>query len=195
MGKLLGEAEAEVELCAKILEYYIKNAEALLAPRSLPAEGFARDAVQLVYEPLGVLYIVEPWNSHYQIVRVAAPQLTAGNTIILKHASIVPQAAAAFEALFREAGLPEGAFVNLYAAHVHNELILSDPRVKGVALTGSEVAGTAVAQAAARYLKKSTLELGGADAFIVLDDADVDKAVKWAVLRPALEWRPGLRVV
>jgi len=190
MGKLIGGAEAEVELCAKILEYYVKNAEAQLAPRSLPVEGFARDAVQLVYEPLGVLYIVEPWNfPYYQIVRVAAPQLAAGNTIILKHASIVPQAAAAFEALFKEAGLPDGAFINLYAAHGHNELILSDPRVKGVALTGSEVAGTAVAQAAARYLKKSTLELGGADAFIVLDDADVDKAVKWAVF--GRHWNGG----
>lgn len=190
MGKLIGEAEAEVELCAKILEYYVKNAEAELAPRDLPAEGFADGAVRLVYEPLGVIYIVEPWNfPYYQIVRVSAPQLAAGNTVILKHASIVPQAAAAFEALFEEAGLPEGAFVNVYASHSQTELFLSDPRVKGVALTGSEAAGASVAQAAAKYLKKSTLELGGADAFIVLEDADLDKAVKWAVF--GRHWNGG----
>ncbi|HTX83694.1 MAG TPA: NAD-dependent succinate-semialdehyde dehydrogenase [Streptosporangiaceae bacterium] len=190
MGKLIGEAEAEVELSAKILEYYVKNAEAELAPRNLPAEGFADGAVQLVYEPLGVLYIVEPWNfPYYQIVRIGAPQLAAGNTVILKHASIVPQAAAAFEALFRQAGLPDGAFINLYTGHDQTELILSDPRVKGVALTGSEDAGAAVAQAAGKYLKKSTLELGGADAFIVLDDADLDKAVDWAVF--GRHWNGG----
>lgn len=190
MGKLIGEAEAEVELSAKILEYYVKNAEAELAPRELPAEGFAKGAVQLVYEPLGVLFIVEPWNfPYYQIVRISAPQLAVGNTIILKHASIVPQAAAAFEELFKEAGLPDGAFINVYADHGQTELILSDPRVKGVALTGSEAAGASVAQAAGKYLKKSTLELGGADAFIVLEDADIDKAVKWAVF--GRHWNGG----
>jgi len=190
MGKLIGEAEAEVELSAKILEYYVKNAEAQLSPRNLPVEGFAEGAVQLEYEPLGVLYIVEPWNfPYYQIVRISAPQLAAGNTLILKHASIVPQAAAAFEALFLEAGLPKGAFINLYASHDHNELILSDPRVRGVALTGSEKVGAAVAQIAAKYLKKSTLELGGADAFIVLEDADIAKAVDWAVF--GRHWNGG----
>lgn len=190
MGKLLSEAEAEVELSAKILEYYVDNAEAQLQPRVLPAEGFADGAVKLIPQPLGVLYMVEPWNfPYYQIVRVAAPQLAVGNTLILKHASNVPQSAAAFEALFREAGLPAGAFINLYAAHSQSDLILADPRVRGVALTGSEVAGAAVASAAGKYLKKSTLELGGMDVFIVLDDADVDKAANWAVI--GRHWNAG----
>lgn len=190
MGKLLGEAEAEVELSAKILEYYAKNGASLLKPRSLSVDGLKEGAVKLVYQPLGILYIVEPWNfPYYQIVRVAAPQLMAGNTLILKHASNVPQSSAAFEALFMEAGLPKGAFVNLYASHDHNALILSDPRVRGVALTGSEQAGAAVASIAGKYLKKSTLELGGSDAFIVLDDADIDKAVNWAVF--GRHWNSG----
>ncbi|MDQ0203353.1 NAD-dependent succinate-semialdehyde dehydrogenase [Pectinatus haikarae] len=190
MGKLIAEAEAEVELSAKILEYYAKNGAAQLQPRSIPVEGLPADAAKLVYQPLGVLYIVEPWNfPYYQIVRISAPQLMAGNTLLLKHASNVPQAAATFEKLFIEAGLPKGAFINLYAAHNHSELILSDPRVRGVALTGSEPAGAAVASTAAKYLKKSTLELGGSDAFIVLDDADIDKAAKWAVF--GRHWNAG----
>ncbi len=190
MGKLIGEAEAEVELSAKILDYYVANAEKQLQPRVLSAEGFDEGAVKLVYEPLGVIYMVEPWNfPYYQIVRMAAPQLMAGNTLILKHASNVPQAAAVFEKLLVEAGLPEGAFVNLYAAHNQSDLILADPRVRGVALTGSEKAGAAVAVAAGTHLKKSTLELGGADAFVVLDDADVDKAAEWAVF--GRHWNAG----
>jgi len=190
MGKLISEAEAEVELSAKILDYYVEHGAEQLNPRTLLAEGFDEGAVKLVYEPLGVLYLVEPWNfPYYQIVRVGAPQLIAGNTLLLKHASNVPQAAAAFEALFREAGLPEGVFTNLYASHNHSELILSDPRVRGVALTGSEAAGAAVAATAGKYLKKSTLELGGMDVFLVLDDADVDKAAQWAVV--GRHWNAG----
>lgn len=190
MGKLIAEAEAEVELSAKILDYYAQNGASLLQPRSLPAAGFKAGAVKLIYQPLGVLYIVEPWNfPYYQIVRVAAPQLLAGNTLILKHASNVPQAAATFENLFIEAGLPKGAFINLYAAHNHSDLILSDPRVRGVALTGSEKAGASVASIAGKHLKKSTLELGGSDAYIVLEDADIDKAVNWAVF--GRHWNSG----
>lgn len=190
MGKTIAEAEAEVELSAKILDYYVEHGEEQLAPRVIPAEGLPEGAVKLVYEPLGVIYLVEPWNfPYYQIVRVGAPQLIAGNTLILKHASNVPQAAAAFEALFREAGLPEGVFTNVYASHSHSELILSDPRVRGVALTGSEAAGAAVAATAGKYLKKSTLELGGMDVLIVLDDADVDKAAQWAVV--GRHWNAG----
>lgn len=182
MGKVLAEAEAEVELSAQIIDYYVEHAEEQLRPRDLPSKGFAEGHVKLVYEPLGVLYLVEPWNfPYYQIVRVGAPQLMAGNTLILKHASNVPQSALAFEKLFRDAGLPEGVFTNIFASHDQNELILSDPRVKGVALTGSEGAGSAVASLAGKYLKKSTLELGGSDAFIVLEDADVKKAAEWAV--------------
>jgi succinate-semialdehyde dehydrogenase/glutarate-semialdehyde dehydrogenase len=190
MGKLLSEAELEVELSAKIIEYYVEHGEELLQPRTLPAEGFKEGAVQLVYEPLGVIHIVEPWNfPYYQIVRVAAPQLMVGNTLLLKHASIVPQAAAAFEDLFIQAGAPKGALVNLYASHAQTELIIADPRVRGVALTGSGPAGAVVAEQAAKHLKKSTLELGGADAYIVLEDADIDKAVRWAVF--GRHWNGG----
>ena len=190
MGKITAEALAEVELSARIFEYYVKNAEALLAPEKLtvadPAEG---DAL-LVHEPLGVILAIEPWNfPYYQVARILAPQLAAGNTLLLKHASNVPQSADAFEKLMLEAGLPAGAFKNLYAARHHIEIILNDPRVHGVALTGSEGAGAVVAAQAGKALKKSTLELGGADAFVVLADAELDKTVKWAVF--GRHWNAG----
>ncbi|GMM60355.1 NAD-dependent succinate-semialdehyde dehydrogenase [Novosphingobium pituita] len=190
MGKLLGEARAEVELSAAIFEYYAKNAEAQLAPEKLPVADPAEGEAVLVCDPLGVLLAVEPWNfPYYQIARIIAPQLSAGNTILLKHASNVPQCAAIFEKLMHEAGLPEGAFINLYAAHDQVEMILDDPRVHGVALTGSEAAGAQVAALAGKALKKSTMELGGADAFVVLADADLEKTVNWAVF--GRHWNAG----
>ncbi len=190
MGKLLAEAEAEVELSAAILEYYVKHAEAELAPQPLPCEDPVVSEAQLVHEPLGIILAIEPWNfPYYQIARIMAPQLAAGNVILLKHASNVPQSAAAFEKLMQETGLPAGCFQNLYATRDQIETIINDPRVQGVALTGSEGAGALVAAQAGRALKKSTMELGGADAFIVLDDADLDKAVKWAVF--GRHWNGG----
>ena len=190
MGKLLAEAEAEVELSAAILEYYVKHAEAELAPQPLPCEDSVVSEAQLVHEPLGIILAIEPWNfPYYQIARIMAPQLAAGNVILLKHASNVPQSAAAFEKLMQETGLPAGCFQNLYATRGQIETIINDPRVQGVALTGSEGAGALVAAQAGRALKKSTMELGGADAFIVLDDADLDKAVKWAVF--GRHWNGG----
>ena len=182
MGKLFTEAKAEVELSAKIFEYYVQNAERLLQPEKLEVADPAEGEAILVCEPLGVLLAIEPWNfPYYQIARIIAPQLSAGNTILLKHASNVPQSAAAFERLMREAGLPDGAFTNLYATRSQVEMIINDPRVHGVALTGSEGAGASVAAQAGKALKKSTMELGGADAFIVLADADLEKTVRWAV--------------
>lgn len=190
MGKLIGEAEAEVELSAKIFEYYADNAATFLAPRRLPVRDPAEGEATLVAEPLGVLLAIEPWNfPYYQIARIIAPQLSAGNTMLLKHASNVPQSAAAFEKLMREAGLPEGGFTNLYATRAQITRIIEDPRVAGVALTGSEGAGAEVAATAGRALKKSTLELGGADAFVVLADADLDKTVRWAVF--GRHWNGG----
>lgn len=190
MGKVIGEALAEVELSARIFEYYVQNAEELLAPERLPVRDAAEGRVMLVHEPLGVLLAIEPWNfPYYQIARIIAPQLSAGNTILLKHASNVPQSAAAFEKLLLDAGLPAGAFVNLYATRAQVEMIINDPRVHGVALTGSEEAGAMVAAQAGKALKKSTLELGGSDAFVVLADADVDKAVSWAVF--GRHWNAG----
>ncbi|KAA8732754.1 NAD-dependent succinate-semialdehyde dehydrogenase [Acinetobacter qingfengensis] len=189
MGKLFTEAKLETILSAEIFEYYAKNAEQLLAPEKLSTDTNGIEAT-IYHEPQGVLLAVEPWNfPFYQIARILAPQLSAGNTVILKHASNVPQSANVFEELMLEAGLPQGAFKNLYLAHEHTELVLNDPRVIGVALTGSETAGAIVAGAAGKALKKSTLELGGADAFVVLDDADLEKTVEWAVM--GRHWNAG----
>lgn len=158
MGKVIGEAEAEVELSAQILEYYAEHAERLLAPQKLPVADPAEGEALLVNEPLGVLLAIEPWNfPYYQIARILAPQLSAGNTLLLKHASNVPQCAAAFESLMRDAGLPQGAFQNLYATRDQVEQIINSPKVHGVALTGSEGAGAVIASQAGKALKKSTL--------------------------------------
>ena len=190
MGKLLTEAKGEVELSAAIFEYYVHNAEAQLAPQKLPCKDPAVSDAVLVHDPLGIILAIEPWNfPYYQIARIIAPQLAAGNVVILKHASNVPQCAALFEKLMLDAGLPQGGFTNLYATRDQIETIINDPRVQGVALTGSEGAGALVAAQAGRALKKSTMELGGSDAFIVLDDADLDKAAKWAVF--GRHWNGG----
>lgn len=190
MGKLLRESEAEVELSAKILEYYAENAEALLKPRKLETSAQGCKEAYIVHEPLGVLLTIQPWNfPYYQIARVLAPQLSAGNALILKHTSNTPQCAAAFEKLMLEAGLPKKVFQNLYLTIEQIGTVLADDRVRGVSLTGSSRAGASVAAHAGRAMKKSTLELGGADAFVVLEDADLDKAVKWAVF--GRHWNAG----
>lgn len=190
MGKLLTEAKAEVALSADIFDYYANNAENLLMPEKLHVSNSEEGEATLTSEPLGVLLAIEPWNfPFYQVARIAAPQLSAGNTMLLKHASNVPQAAAAFEKLMLEAGLPQGAFKNLYASRSQIESIINDVRVHGVALTGSEGAGSIVAAQAGKALKKSTLELGGADAFIVLADAEMEKTINWAVF--GRHWNSG----
>ena len=190
MGKLLSEAKDEVELCADIFDYYADKAAALLAPEELPYADREVERAMVVNEPLGLLLIIEPWNfPYYQVVRVIASQLSAGNTILLKHASNVPQSAAAMQTLMRLAGVPDGGFTNLYATRAQIQTIIDDPRVQGVALTGSEEAGSIVAAQAGKALKKSTMELGGADAFVVLGDADLDKTVEWAVF--GRHWNGG----
>ncbi|MBH0054273.1 NAD-dependent succinate-semialdehyde dehydrogenase [Salinibacterium sp. SWN139] len=190
MGKVIAEAEAEVDLSADILEYYAERGGALLETEKVPVAYAAEGEVEIVNEPLGVLLTVEPWNfPYYQVVRVAAPQLVAGNTILLKHASNVPQSAAMFDDLFARAGLPAGGFKNLFLPHNLTEHVIADPRVRGVALTGSEEAGSIIAAYAAKAVKKSTLELGGSDAFVVLEDADMDKTVEWAVF--GRHWNAG----
>ena len=190
MGKTFAEAKGEVELSAQILEYYVRHAEAQLQPRKLPVMDPAEGEAELVYDPMGVLLAIEPWNfPFYQVARILAPQLSAGNTLILKHASNLPQSALAFEALMKEAGLPEGVFINQFIEHDDVELVLADPRVIGVALTGSEFAGSIVAATAGKHLKKAIMELGGADAFVVLDDADIDKTAAWGVF--GRHWNAG----
>jgi succinate-semialdehyde dehydrogenase/glutarate-semialdehyde dehydrogenase len=179
MGKLINEARGEVELSADIIAYYAKNAELFLAPQHLkPHSGKA----EIVSSPFGVLFGVEPWNfPYYQLARFAAPNLMAGNVVMVKHAGCVPQCAIAFAKLWLDAGAPAGAYTNLLISHDQVNRVIADPRIKGVALTGSVEAGRSVAAAAGQNLKKSTMELGGSDAFIVLEDADLDKTVKWAV--------------
>ena len=179
MGKLIAEARGEVVLSADIIDYYAKNAERFLAPQDLkPSSG---EAV-VESSPIGVLFGVQPWNfPYYQLVRFAAPNLMAGNVVMVKHAGCVPQCAIAFEKLWLEAGAPAGAYTNLLISHDQVNRVIDDPRIKGVALTGSVEAGKSVAGRAGQNLKKSTMELGGSDAFIVLEDADLDKTVTWAV--------------
>ena len=179
MGKLIGESRGEVLLSAEILEYYARHGGAFLAPRPLqPAQGQAH----IESAPLGVIFGVQPWNfPYYQLARFAAPNLLAGNVVMVKHAACVPQCAEAFEKMWLEAGAPEGAYTNLRLSHAQVDAVIDDPRVRGVALTGSVEAGRSVAARAGINMKKSTMELGGNDAFIVLEDADLPEAVRWAV--------------
>ncbi|CAN5170429.1 NAD-dependent succinate-semialdehyde dehydrogenase [soil metagenome] len=179
MGKLFEHAEGEIKLSAEIFDYYAKNAESFLADKILhPTHG---DAL-IRHSPIGVLLGVEPCNfPFYQVARFAAPNIMIGNTILVKHASIVPQCGIAIEEIFKEVGAPIGLYTNLLISGKRASALVADKRIKGVSLTGSEAAGASIAAEAGKHLKKSVLELGGSDAFIVLDDADMDKTVEWAV--------------
>jgi succinate-semialdehyde dehydrogenase/glutarate-semialdehyde dehydrogenase len=179
MGKRINEARGEVEFSSSILAYYAKNAERFLAPVKLsPKVGEAH----MESSPIGVIFGVEPWNfPYYQLARVAGPHLMAGNVLVVKHAGCVPQCAIAFEKLWIEAGAPAGLYTNLLISHDQSDRVVDDPRIKGVALTGSVAAGRSIAARAGQNLKISSMELGGSDAFIVLDDADLEHTVKWAV--------------
>lgn len=178
LGKLHSEGIGEVELSANIFDYYADNGEKFLADAPLDTP---QGKAFLSYEPIGVLLSVQPWNfPFYQITRSAAPNIMAGNTVVLKHASNVPQAAEIMEKIFAEAGAPKGVYTNLFVPGAKVSELVADPRVKGASLTGSEPAGSSFASMAGKYLKKSTLELGGSDAFVVLEDADLDKAVETA---------------
>jgi succinate-semialdehyde dehydrogenase/glutarate-semialdehyde dehydrogenase len=179
MGKRISEARGEVEFSSRILAYYAKNAERFLAPVKLhPTVGEAH----MESSPLGVIFGVEPWNfPYYQLARIAGPHLMAGNVLVVKHAGIVPQCAIAFEKLLLDAGAPAGLYTNLLISHDQSDRIVDDPRIKGVALTGSVAAGKSIAARAGSNVKVSSMELGGSDAFIVLEDADLEHTVKWAV--------------
>ena len=172
MGKLFTEAQGEVALCADIADYYADKAETFLQPRQLEA---VHGQAYYVKQATGVLIAVEPWNfPFYQIMRVFAPNFMVGNPIILKHASICPQSAQAFEALINEANVEPGAFKNLFLSYDLVSKAIADPRVAGVCLTGSERGGASIAQEAGANLKKTSMELGGNDAFIILEDADFE---------------------
>jgi succinate-semialdehyde dehydrogenase/glutarate-semialdehyde dehydrogenase len=179
MGKTIVEAEAEVEKCATGCDHYADHGARYLADESAESTG---SKSYVGFRPLGVLLAIMPWNfPFWQVFRAAAPALAAGNVVVLKHAANVTGCALAVEALFRDAGLPEGVFTTLVVAGRSMERIVADPRITAVTLTGSEGAGSAVASVAGKHLKKTVLELGGSDAFIVLADADLEAAAKIAV--------------
>ncbi|MGI5186871.1 NAD-dependent succinate-semialdehyde dehydrogenase [Promicromonospora sp. CA-289599] len=179
MGKIQRFSDFEIDLVADILEYYATHGERLLAEHPLPDEPGA----SLVAEPVGVVLAIEPWNfPFYQVVRVAAPQLVAGNVVMIKHAENVPQSALALARLFEEAGAPQGAYTNLFCSVEQVATLIDDFRVRGVTLTGSERAGTAVGARAGANLKKVVLELGGSDPALILEGAPLDHAVDQVVM-------------
>ncbi len=179
MGKRIVEARREVALISDIARYYARNAATFLAPARIDT---AMGRAWVEYHPIGVVVAVEPWNfPFYQLMRVCAPNMAVGNPVLAKHASVVPQCALAFQEVVAAAGVPEGVWTNIFASGDQIARLIADDRVQGVALTGSENAGSIVAAQAGKYLKKTVMELGGADVFIVLDDADIDRAVAMGV--------------
>jgi succinate-semialdehyde dehydrogenase/glutarate-semialdehyde dehydrogenase len=181
MGKPLDQALGEVDFSAAIYEYYADNAEKFLADE--PIQLLDGDGSAVIKRgPVGVLLGIMPWNyPYYQVARFAGPNLTLGNTIVLKHAPQCPESAEAIQQIFDDAGYPAGAYVNVYATNEQIADAIADPRVQGVSLTGSERAGAAVAEIAGRNLKKVVLELGGSDPFIVLSSDDLDATVEAAI--------------
>lgn len=180
MGKILEQGRKELAKCALVCRYYARHAESFLAPEEVPTE--ARKSY-VAFSPLGVVLAVMPWNfPFFQAVRFAAPALMAGNAGVLKHASNVQGCAHALEQAFLDAGFPENLFPNLNVDPADIGDLIADPHIVAVTFTGSESAGRSVAALAGRRLKKTVLELGGSDAYIVLEDADIEKAVEQAVV-------------
>lgn len=179
VGKLISESRAEVEKCAWVCEYYAENAQRFLFPEEIITEY---NKAQIQYQSIGTVLAIMPWNfPFWQVFRFAAPTMMAGNVGILKHASNVSGCSLAIEGLFRDAGYPKGTFVSLLLKGSETVKVIEDKRVAAVTLTGSTAAGKAVAEAAGRTLKKTVLELGGSDPYIILEDADIDLAVEKCV--------------
>ncbi len=178
MGKPLEEMLGEIEFSADIIDYYADNGEKFAAEQQIPTQG--GNAV-VRHLPIGPLLGIMPWNfPYYQVARFVGPNLMLGNTIVLKHAEICPKSALRFEELTRQAGIPDGVYVNIFASHDQVSDIIADPRIQGISLTGSGRAGAAVAAQAGEQLKKVVLELGGTDPYILLDTDDVAAAAKLA---------------
>lgn len=179
MGKPITQSLAEIDKCGWLCEYYAEQAETFLQTQYIPTEV---NESFVTYEPLGVLLGVMPWNfPFWQVFRFAVPAIMAGNTVLVKHASNVPKSAVGIESLFLESGFPLGIYQNLPISSDKVAELIAHPIIKAVSLTGSEQAGSAVAMQAGKYLKKSLLELGGSNAFIVCEDADLENAVAIAV--------------
>ncbi len=178
MGKTFEQSKSEIEKCAKIIDYYVDNVESILADETVETEAYKS---YVTFMPLGTILAVMPWNfPFYQVIRFAAPAILAGNTGVLKHASNVQGCAYALEDAFKKAGFPEGVFTNLNVESKNIEAIIEDDNIVAVTLTGSGPAGKSVASIAGKNLKKTVMELGGSDAYIVLEDADLDEAVELA---------------
>lgn len=178
MGKIIEQSRKEIEKCAKICRYYAEHAEGFLSEEAVETEA---EKSYVAFQPMGVILAVMPWNfPFYQVIRFAAPALMAGNTGVLKHASNVQGCAFALEDAFRKAGFPEGIFTNLNVSSGDVKEIIEHPDVVAVTLTGSDPAGRSVASIAGASLKKTVMELGGSDAYIVLDDADLEEATDLA---------------
>lgn len=179
MGKPLKESKSEIEKCAWVCDYYADNAEAFLKPEKIETDA---DSSYVLYEPLGTILGIMPWNfPFWQVFRFAVPTLMAGNTVLLKHSSNVQKCGATIEEIFNESGFPASVFSNLAVGSSAMDMVIRHDAVKAISLTGSESAGIKVASAAADVLKKCVLELGGSNSFIVLGDADLDNAIKTAV--------------
>lgn len=180
MGKNSREAIGEVKYCARIIRYYATEGERLAADQEL--KNIDGQTAILRRRPIGTILGIMPWNyPYYQVVRFAAPNLMLGNTVILKHAEICAGTALKIQELMRQSGVPEGAYVNVFATHEQVSTMIADPRIQGVSLTGSERAGAAVAEQAGRHLKKAVLELGGSDPYIVLDSDDIARSARRAL--------------
>ena len=180
MGKLINDSRAEVEKCASVCDFYVDNGSTFLADEAIDSDA---GKSYVAYQPLGTVLAVMPWNFPlWQVFRFAAPALVAGNTGVLKHASNVPQCALLIEDVFKQAGFPDNVFRSLMISASQVKSVIEDDRIHAVTLTGSEPAGRQVAATAGSCLKKSVLELGGSDAFIVLEDADLDLTVNAAVI-------------
>ena len=184
MGKKLEHGRAEIELVAEIFDFYADEGEKILAPKEITT----RDGEgTLINQPVGIIYGIQPWNfPFYQPARCTAPNLIAGNVVLTKHASNVPQCAKAFEQIMKDAGTPEGVYTNLVVSARNAGAVIDDDRVQGVSFTGSNIGGAKVAEQAGRNVKKTVMELGGVDPFIVLDDADIEKTAEYLAMTKML---------
>lgn len=181
MGKIITEARKEVKSNIETARFYAEHGADFIQDKAYP--NVDKSTAYVEYQATGIVLAVEPWNFPYnQVMRVLAPNFILGNAVILKHASIVPECAAAYDEACQNAGFPTGAFKNLFVDYDQIETIIADPRVQGVALTGSDGAGQKVAALAGKYLKQSSMELGGTDVFVVLADTDIKRAIKDATL-------------